>query len=84
MPVQFIPLVISLWTIFYVASIDDNVPIFLNLAGKWVQSRASMAITWVKVYHKFPWEWHRVSKNADRNARELAKALGLDENEDWN
>lgn len=78
----------SLWTILlatllYMASIDDNVPLFLALLLKGVKTSVRKAYLWFAVNPEMPWVESGINKNAELNAKTIAKELGLDKNNDW-
>jgi hypothetical protein len=65
------------------ASIDDNVPLFLALLLKGVKTSVRKAYLWFAVNPEMPWVESGINKNAELNAKAIAKELGLDKNNDW-
>ncbi len=79
----------SLWTVLlatliYIVSVDNNVPLFLALLLKRVRISVRSAYLWFVVNPEMPWVELQIMKNAEMNAKLIAKELGLDKNDDWN
>lgn len=75
---------LSLLAIFvYLISQDANIIDYIYLWSERVRSWYMRATTWAKVHPKSPWMVLHIRKQSDKNAKILAKELGLDKNEDW-
>ena len=84
MPISFPVWTVVFAIVAYVIAIDDNILLFLTLYWKRVRILLSEAILKVKIHPETPWMEMTINKNAELNAKIIAKELGLDKNDDWN